>query len=80
MKIQHELQKNAPLNQTDNILHIHLFRRILLLTHAQNSSGQSEFNTYAPGGPLEMVDLSTGNFRLNLPVFRLLIVPGAATN
>ena len=44
-----------------------------LLARAQNSPGQSEFSTYAPAGPLDMVDLSTGNFRLNIPV---LEVPG----
>ena len=44
-----------------------------LLARAQNSPGQSEFSTYAPAGPLDMVDMSTGNFRLNIPV---LEVPG----
>ena len=49
------------------------FLALPLLARAQNSPGQSEFSTYAPAGPLDMVDLSTGNFRLNIPV---LEVPG----
>lgn len=49
------------------------FVACVTVTKAQNSSGQTEYSTYAPPGNVEMVDLATGNFRMNMPV---LEIPG----